>query len=67
MLAREHGPAAIEELARLAKGAQSEPARISACNAVLDRAYGGSQASQLIELDLPQVSTVEYAIADCHP
>lgn len=58
-LAREHGPAAIQELARLAKEAQSEQARISACNALLDRAYGRSQASQLIALDLPEVSTVE--------
>jgi hypothetical protein len=59
MLAREHGAAAIEELARLATEAQSETARISACNALLDRAYGRSQASQLIELDLPEICTVE--------
>ena len=59
MLAREHGPAAIQELARLAKEAQSEPARISACNALLDRAYGRSQASQPIELDLPDTSTID--------
>jgi hypothetical protein len=58
-LAREHGPAAIEELARLANEAQSEQARISACNSLLDRAYGKSQTSQLIDLDLPEVSTVE--------
>jgi hypothetical protein len=58
-LAREHGPAAIQELARLAKEAQSEQARISACTALLDRAYGRSQASQLIELDLPEICTVE--------
>jgi hypothetical protein len=55
-LAREHGPDVIKELARLAKEAQSEQARISACNALLDRAYGRSQASQLIQLDLPDVS-----------
>ena len=59
MLAREHGPAAIQELARLAKEAQSEPARISACNALLDRAYGRSQASQPVELDLPDTSTID--------
>jgi hypothetical protein len=61
-LAREHGPAAIQELARLAKEAQSEQARISACNSLLDRAYGRSQASQLIELDLPELCTVEGII-----
>jgi hypothetical protein len=55
-LAREYGPEAVAELARLAKEAQSEQARISACNALLDRAYGRSQASQLIQLDLPDVS-----------
>ena len=59
MLAREHGPAAIQELARLAKEAQSEQARISACNALLDRAYGRSQASQPVELDLPDTSTID--------
>ena len=58
-LAREHGPAAIAELARLATEAQSEQARISACNALLERAYGRSQASQLIEIDLPDISTLE--------
>src|SRR4029077_12884767 len=58
-LAREHGPAAIQELARLAKEAQSEQARISACNALLERAYGRSQASQPVELDLPDTSTID--------
>ena len=58
-LAREHGPGAIQELARLSKEAQSEQARISACNALLDRAYGRSQASQPIELDLPDTSTID--------
>jgi hypothetical protein len=48
---REHGPDAIKKLARLAKDAQSEQARISACNALLDRAYGRSQATQLIEIE----------------
>src|SRR5262249_45289288 len=56
LLARDHGPEAIAELARLAKEAQSEQARISACNALLDRAYGRSGASQLIEIELPDAS-----------
>jgi hypothetical protein len=59
LLAREHGPAAIKELARLAMEAQSEQARISACNALLDRAYGRSQIGQPIEIDLPDTSTVQ--------
>ena len=58
-LAREHGPDAIKELARLANEAQSEQARISACNTLLDRAYGRSQASQLIEIELPDVSKID--------
>ena len=58
-LAREHGPDVIKELAHLAKEAQSEQARISACNALLDRGYGRSQASQLIEIDLPDVSKID--------
>ena len=43
----------------MAKEAQSEQARISACNALLERAYGRSQASQLIEIDLPEISTLD--------
>src|SRR5262245_48747962 len=57
-LAREHGPEAIAELARLAKEARSEPARIAACNALLDRAYGRAQGSQVVELELPDTSTI---------
>jgi hypothetical protein len=59
LLAREHGPEVIAELARLTKEAQSEQARISAGNALLDRGYGRSQAGQLIEIELPDVSKVE--------
>lgn len=39
-LARAHAPAAIKELARLAKAAESESARVSAIGMLLDRAYG---------------------------
>ena len=39
-LARAHAPAAITELARLAKAAKSEAARVTACSALLDRGYG---------------------------
>ena len=39
-LARSHAPAAIEELARLARKARSEMARIAAIRELLDRGYG---------------------------
>ncbi len=44
-LAQAHGASAIAELARLATGAQSEQARVSACKELLDRAYGRSPQS----------------------
>lgn len=39
-LALKHAPAALKELARLASKAESEAARVAACNAILDRAMG---------------------------
>ena len=39
-LARIYAPAAIKELARLSIDAQSETARVSAIDKILDRAYG---------------------------
>lgn len=42
-LAQKHGPSAIKELARLMVKAESEAARVAACNAILDRAYGKSK------------------------
>jgi hypothetical protein len=42
-----HGPKAIAELARLAKHALSEQARVTACRDLLDRAYG--KASQALQ------------------
>ena len=41
-LARQHVPAAIAELARLAVKAKSETARIAACRELLDRDYACS-------------------------
>lgn len=38
---RSHVPDAILELARLAREASSEAARVSAINALIDRGYGG--------------------------
>jgi hypothetical protein len=46
-LAREYTPVVIAELARLAVEAESEQARVAACNALLDRGYG--KPSQEIE------------------
>ena len=46
-LAHKHGPEAIAELARLAKHALSEQARVTACRDLLDRAYG--KASQALQ------------------
>lgn len=39
-LAQKHTPAAMKELARLATGAESETARVSAIKELFDRAYG---------------------------
>jgi hypothetical protein len=48
-LARAHAPEAITELARLAKDAKSETARIAAIRELLDRAYG--KATQFVAAD----------------
>jgi hypothetical protein len=39
-LARAHAPAAMEELARLARAASSESVQLAAIKEILDRAYG---------------------------
>jgi hypothetical protein len=43
--AQKHGPEMLEELARLAKTAESEAARVAAANSILDRAYGKPKQS----------------------
>lgn len=48
-LAQKHGPDAIKTLAKLAKQADSDAAKIAACRELLDRAYG--KASQPIAGD----------------
>src|SRR3989337_2767504 len=58
-LALQHSPAAVAELARLSTAAESETARIQACNAVIERAYGKAVPGRPIILDLPDTSTVE--------
>lgn len=47
-LARAYTPAAIQELGRLAVGAESEQARVAAIKELFDRGYG--KASQSIAL-----------------
>ena len=49
----------MTELARLSTAAESETARIQACNAVIERAYGKAVPGRLIVLNLPDTSTVE--------
>lgn len=39
-LARSHSPMAIKTLAKIATKGISEPARVAACNAILDRGFG---------------------------
>lgn len=46
-LAQQYAPAALKELARLSREAESEQARVAACREILDRAYG--KAPQAIE------------------
>ena len=50
-LARQHAPAAIVELARLALKAKSETARIAPIRELLDRGYG--RPRQAMEVSLP--------------
>ena len=58
-LALEYGPAAVAELARLATEAQSEAARVQACNGIIERAYGKALPGRPVTLQLPDTSTVE--------
>ena len=50
-LARQHAPAAIVELARLALKAKNETARIAAIRELLDRGYG--RPRQSMEVSVP--------------
>jgi hypothetical protein len=58
-LAQDYGPDALKELHRLSREAESEAARVSACNAILERAYGKSPTSAPIVIDLPKTETAE--------
>ena len=51
-LAQNYAPEALVELARLAKEAVSESARIAAIREILDRAYGKSPQAVMLDGDL---------------
>jgi hypothetical protein len=55
-LARAHAPEAVAELARLAKDAKSETARIAAIKELLDRAYGKPTQFVAAENDEPALN-----------
>lgn len=66
-LARQYVPEAVVELARLAREADSEQARVSAIKEILDRAYG--KATQHIAGDdsaspVRSHQTIEMVIVD---
>lgn len=46
-LAKDYGPAAVKELARLVTEAEDERARVMAAKEILDRAYGKTSTLQL--------------------
>ena len=49
LLAQQHGPKVIAELARIALNSESERTRVAACAELLDRGYG--RPHQSIEVD----------------
>jgi len=58
-LAQDYGPDALKELHRLSREAESEAARVSACNSILERAYGKAPTSAPIAIKLPKTKTAE--------
>ena len=60
---RAHVPDAIRELARLAREASSEQARVSAINALIDRGYGELKQAAEAE-DGPTGITVRFVAPD---
>jgi hypothetical protein len=61
-LASQYGPDALAELHRLSTNAESEQARVAACRAILDRAYGTSSSSQTINIDLPDIRKADDVV-----
>lgn len=62
-LAQSFAPAAVQELSRLATGAESEAARVAAIKELLDRAYG--KATQSIDASVAaRIEVVEWRVVD---
>ena len=59
-LARQHAPAVIVELARLALKAKNETARIAAIRELLDRGYG--RPRQAMEVSIPGVNPLQLLL-----
>lgn len=57
-LAKEHSRAAIEALVEVMTQGESEAARVSAANAILDRGYGKPQQSIVGDADAPVAVTM---------
>lgn len=54
-LAQKHGVDVIKQLAKLAKDADSDAAKIAACKELLDRAYGKSTQPIAGDDDMPAI------------
>lgn len=67
-MAKEHADAALQTLVQIATGGESEAARVSAANAILDRAYG--RPAQSMALSNPDGSplgpTIVKIVAATH-
>jgi hypothetical protein len=61
-LAAQHGPDAIKTLAKLAKEADSDAAKISACKELLDRAYGKATQPIAGDDDMPSIKMVSELV-----
>lgn len=65
VLAMQYAPAAVEELGRLATGAESEAARVAAIKEILERAYGKTRQPLDIDANVKAaVTRIERTIVD---
>lgn len=62
-LARAHAPAAIQTLVSIAATGESEAARVSAANAILDRGYGKAKQTIAGDMDNP-IEIIRRVIVD---
>ena len=62
-LALDYAPQALETLAQIALGGESEAARVSAANSLLDRAYGKPKQAVDVEANVKAtVTAVEWRV-----